>query len=80
MKSRSIGGVATDVCAAAAAGVPAVVEVAAGVGAGAEVADACGANVDGVGAAEGAGLDVLAGALAAALVGALDGATGAGSS
>src|SRR3984957_13793755 len=80
MKSRSIGGVATDVCAAAAADVPAVVEVAAGVGAAAEVADTCGANVDGVGDAEGAGLDVLAGALAAALVGALDGATGAGSS
>ena len=57
-----------------------MVEVAAGVGAAAEVADACGANVDGVGAAEGAGLDVLAGALAAALVGALDGTTGTGSS
>ena len=81
MKSRSIGGVATDVCAAAAADVPAVVEVAAaGAGAAAEVADTRGANVDGVGAAEGAGLDVLAGALAAALVGALDGTTGTGSS
>jgi hypothetical protein len=57
-----------------------VLEVAAGVGAAAEVADTCGANVDDVGAAEGAGLDVLAGALAAALVGVLDGATGAGSS
>ena len=80
MKSRSIGGVATDVCAAAAvavAGVPAVVEVAAGVSAGAaEVADACDANVGCVGAAEGTGLDVVAGVLVAAL----DGATGVGSS
>jgi hypothetical protein len=83
MKSRSIGGVATDVCAAAAvavAGVPAVVEVAAGVGAAAEVTEAWDANVDGVDAAEGAGLDVFAGAVAGVLVAARGGATGVGSS
>src|ERR1700722_511088 len=83
MKSRSIGGVATDVCAAAAvavAGVPAVVEVAAGVGAAAEVTEARDANVDGVDAAEGAGLDVFAGAVAGVLVAARGGAAGVGSS
>jgi hypothetical protein len=85
MKSRSIGGVATDVGAAAApdgvvvADVLAVVEVAADVGAGAEVADAWDANVGGVGVAEGTGLDVFTGALAGVLVAALAGATDTGS-
>jgi hypothetical protein len=64
----------------AVADVPAVAEVAAGVSAGAEVTEAWDANVDGVGVAEGTGLDVFAGALAGVLVAALDSATGVGSS
>jgi hypothetical protein len=75
MKSRSIGGVATD--AAADADVAAETEFAA---AGDVGIDAEGAAVDGVGVAEGAGLKVLAVVLVTALVVAFGGATGAGSS
>jgi hypothetical protein len=94
MKSRSIGGVATDGCAAAPAdvadteGIVTVevtddrdvgVDVEADVGASVELAGESGAIVDGVGVGEGADLEVLAGALACALVEARAGATGAGS-